>query len=158
MTNSLILYSCPCSVILTELNGSLAATITFSFSFLISPINMPILVMEFYRLICKKYDSSRLKIFINEKFKLFFTSILPDYLAHDITREFWKYDGCFSPQVSKLTSVWNKHKLSLKYWFMEAKIVFCICPLVSIMWLNLYCCLAVWCKLKKGLKTPKRHF
>ena len=41
----------------------------------------------------KKYDSSKLKNFINEKFKKifnFFTCILPNNVAHDITKEFWK--------------------------------------------------------------------
>ena len=44
-----------------------------------------------YSLMCKKYDSSKLKIFINEKFKKifnFFTCILPNNGAHDITKEF----------------------------------------------------------------------
>ena len=40
---------------------------------------------------------------------------------------FWKYDSCFSSELSKLASVWNKLNLSLKYWFMEAKIDFCVC-------------------------------
>ena len=41
----------------------------------------------------KKHDSSKFKIFINEKFwKIFhfLTCILPDYVAHDIANEFWK--------------------------------------------------------------------
>ena len=41
----------------------------------------------------KKYDIFKLKIFINKKFWktfYFFTCILPDYVAHDITKEFWK--------------------------------------------------------------------
>ena len=40
----------------------------------------------------KKYDSSKLTIFISEKFKklfYFFTCILPDYVAHDITKDFF---------------------------------------------------------------------
>ena len=46
-----------------------------------------------YRPVRKKYDSFRLKIFSNKKFWktfYFFTCILPDYVAHDITKEFWK--------------------------------------------------------------------
>ena len=46
-----------------------------------------------YRPVHKKYDSSKLKNFINEKFKKifnFFTCILPNNVAHDITKEFWK--------------------------------------------------------------------
>ena len=46
-----------------------------------------------YRPVRKKYDSFKLKIFINKKFWkpfYFFTCILPDYVAHDITKEFWK--------------------------------------------------------------------
>jgi hypothetical protein len=44
-----------------------------------------------YRLVHKKNDSSKLQIFINEKFKKilnFSTCILPHYVAHDITKEF----------------------------------------------------------------------
>ena len=46
---------------------------------------------------------------------------------------FWKYDSWFSSEVSKLTSVRNKLNLSLKYWFMEAKIIFrsCYGPKIS---------------------------
>ena len=40
---------------------------------------------------------------------------------------FWKYDGWFSSEVSKLASVRNKLIMSLKYWFMEAKNVFRSC-------------------------------
>ena len=39
----------------------------------------------------KKTDSSKLKNFISEKFKKvfnFFTCILPDYGAHELTKEF----------------------------------------------------------------------
>ena len=46
-----------------------------------------------YRPVRKKYDSFKLKNFINKKFwKIFyfFTCILSDYVAHDITKEFWK--------------------------------------------------------------------
>ena len=46
-----------------------------------------------YRPVRKKYDSFKLKIFINKKFWKtfhFFTCILSDYVAHDITEEFWK--------------------------------------------------------------------
>ena len=54
------------------------------------------------------------KNFTNEKFKkIFYLSIcmLPDYMAHDITKffwkkkAFWKYDSCFCFDVSKFTSV-----------------------------------------------------
>ena len=41
--------------------------------------------------------------------------------------EFWKYDSWFPSDVSKLTSVWNKLNLSLKYWCIEARLVFCTC-------------------------------
>ena len=53
--------------------------------------------------------------------------------GHEIIKEFlkninfWKYDNCFSSELSKLTSVRNKLNLPLKYWFMEAKIDFCVC-------------------------------
>ena len=53
--------------------------------------------------------------------------------GHEIIKEFlkninfWKYDNCFSSEVSKLTSVRNKLNLPLKYWFMEAKDVCRIC-------------------------------
>ena len=30
--------------------------------------------------------------------------------------------------MPKLTSVWNKLNLALKYWFIEAKLIFCLCP------------------------------
>ena len=40
---------------------------------------------------------------------------------------FWKYNSWFSSEVSKLTSVWYKLNLSLKYWFIEARLVFCTC-------------------------------
>ena len=39
--------------------------------------------------------------------------------------EFWKHDSCFPSDVSKLTLVWNKLNLSLKYWCIEARLVFC---------------------------------
>ena len=38
-----------------------------------------------------------------------------------------KIQQLFSSEVSKFTSVWNKSNLSLKYWFIEARFVFCIC-------------------------------
>ena len=53
--------------------------------------------------------------------------------GHKIIKEFWKnihfwkYDNCFSSDVSKLTSVRNELNLPLKYWFMEAKDVSRIC-------------------------------
>ena len=34
---------------------------------------------------------------------------------------FWKYDSCFSSEVSKLASVRNELIMSLIYWFIEAK-------------------------------------
>ena len=46
-----------------------------------------------YRPVRKKYDIFKLKIFINKKFWktfYFFTCILTNYVAHDITKEFWK--------------------------------------------------------------------
>jgi hypothetical protein len=58
--------------------------------------------------------------------------MLPDSMAHDITREFlekkafWTYNSWFSSEVSKPTLVRNKTNLSLKYWFFEAKYVFWI--------------------------------
>ena len=51
------------------------------------------LYVLFYRPVREKYDLSKLKIFINKKFGktfYFFTCILLDYVAHDITKEFWK--------------------------------------------------------------------
>ena len=39
----------------------------------------------------------------------------------------WKYDSWFSSEVSKLTLARNKLNLSLKYWFLEANVVFWIC-------------------------------
>ena len=51
-------------------------------------------------------------------------------MAHEIPKEVWKNihfenkTAGFSSEVSKFTSVRNKLNLSLKYWFMEAKIVF----------------------------------
>ena len=53
----------------------------------------PNFILIEYRPVRKKYDSFKLKIFINKKFWktfCFFTCILPDYVAHDITKEFWK--------------------------------------------------------------------
>ena len=41
--------------------------------------------------------------------------------------EFWKYDSWFPSEDSKLTSVGNKLKLLLKYWFFEAKVGIWIC-------------------------------
>ena len=41
--------------------------------------------------------------------------------------EFWKYDSWFPSEESKLTSVRNKLKLSLKYWFFEAKVGIWVC-------------------------------
>ena len=38
-----------------------------------------------------------------------------------------KIQQLFSSEVSKFTSVWNKPNLSLKYWFIEARLVVCIC-------------------------------
>ena len=46
-----------------------------------------------YRPVRKKYDSSKLNIFINKKFKKWFyfsICILPDYLPHESQKEFWK--------------------------------------------------------------------
>ena len=40
---------------------------------------------------------------------------------------FWKYDSWFPSEDSKLTSVGNKLKLLLKYWFFEAKVGIWIC-------------------------------
>ena len=41
--------------------------------------------------------------------------------------EFWKYDSWFPSGMSKLTSVWNKLNMSLKHWYIEARLVFCTC-------------------------------
>ena len=55
------------------------------------------------------------QFFINEKFKkiLYFLScILPNYVSHEITKEFWKNDSWIPSEVSKLTSVkypWMMH-------------------------------------------------
>ena len=38
-----------------------------------------------------------------------------------------KIQQLFSSEVSKFTSVWNKPNLALKYWFIEARLVFCTC-------------------------------
>ena len=40
---------------------------------------------------------------------------------------FWKFVSCFPSTLWKLTSVRKKLNLSLKYWFMEAKVVFWMC-------------------------------
>ena len=84
-----------------------------------------------YRPVHKKYDSSKLKIFINEKFQKniqFFTCILPNNVAHDITKEFWKNSHFENARAdSKFTSVRNMLDLPLKYWFMKAKVVFWMC-------------------------------
>ena len=40
---------------------------------------------------------------------------------------FWKYSNWFSFEVSKLTSLWNKLNLSLTYWFIKERLVFCTC-------------------------------
>ena len=45
----------------------------------------------------------------------------------DLKLEFWKQDSWFPSDVSKLPSVWNKLNLSLKYWCIEARLVFCTC-------------------------------
>ena len=88
-----------------------------------------------YRLMRKKTDSSKLKMFINEKFKeifIYFTSILLNYVAHDMTKELKKNSHFENTTAVFLlgcqpTSVWNKLNLSLNYWFMEEKVVFCLC-------------------------------
>ena len=46
-----------------------------------------------YSLMHKKTDKSIFKIFIYKKFKkqfYFFTCILPDYVFHESSKEFWK--------------------------------------------------------------------
>ena len=64
---------------------------------------------------------------------LFFYQHFTWLCGHEIIKEFkkyilfWKYDNCFSSEVSKLTSVRNKLNLPMKYWFMEAKYVCRIC-------------------------------
>ena len=42
----------------------------------------------------------------------------------EVNPEFWKYDGWFPSDVSRLTSVWNRLNLSLKYWCIEARLDF----------------------------------
>ena len=75
------------------------------------------------------------QFFIGEKLKKlshFPPRILPNYVPHEITKEFWKNIhfwkdySWFSSEMSKLTSVRNKLNLLLKYWFIEAKIAFCV--------------------------------
>ena len=60
-------------------------------------------------------------------FYLHFTWICVSWLTKEFWKNIhsWKCDSWFSSEVSKLTSLRNKFNLPLKYWFMEAKIVFC---------------------------------
>ena len=76
---------------------------------------------------------SRLLMVKSSEMILFFHLHFSSLYGHKIIKEFflnihfWKYDNCFSSEVSKLTSVRNKLNLPLKYWFMEAKDVCRIC-------------------------------
>ena len=56
----------------------------------------------------------------SKEYFIFFTSILPNYVPHEITKEFWKknilkYDSWFPSEASKFISVRNMIDLSLKY-------------------------------------------
>ena len=73
-----------------------------------------------------------------QKVFYFFICIFPYYVAHEITKEFWKNSpfenenvtAFFPSEVSKLTSVRKRLTLSLKYWFFEPRVVIwlCFCP------------------------------
>ena len=74
--------------------------------------------------------------FINKKFRnclyffnLHFTWLYGSWHPQRILKKypFWKYASCFFSEVSNLTSVRNMLNLPLKYWFVKAKIVFCVC-------------------------------
>ena len=63
-----------------------------------------------YRLVRKKYDSFKLKIFINEKFwKMFhfFTCILPDYVAHDVMKSQNNFEKIAILKIWELFSFWG---------------------------------------------------
>ena len=62
-------------------------------------------------------------------FHLHFTQLYASWNCQRILKNypFWKDDSWFLSEVSKFTSVRNMLDLSLKYWFMEAKIAFWIC-------------------------------
>ena len=71
-----------------------------------------------YRPVRKKYDSFKLKIFINKKFWkpfYFFTCIWPDYVAHDITKEFWKNSNFENMTAGFLLRCqnWLRYEISL---------------------------------------------
>jgi hypothetical protein len=34
----------------------------------------------------------------------YLNTTVPDYMAHETTKEFWKYDSCFPSEVSKFTT------------------------------------------------------
>ena len=60
---------------------------------------------------------------------LHFTSLYGHKIIKEFLRNihFWKYDNCFSSEVSKLTLVRNKLNLLLKCVFMKVKDVYRIC-------------------------------
>ena len=62
-------------------------------------------------------------------FYLYFTWLCGSWKLKRILKNkpFWKYDSWFPSEVSKFTLVRNMLDLSLKYWFMKAKVVFWIC-------------------------------
>ena len=61
-------------------------------------------------------------------FNLHFTWLFGSWnYQKKIARYFENRRAKFPFEVSKLTSLRNKLNLSIKYWFMEAKLVFCIC-------------------------------
>ena len=66
-------------------------------------------------------------------FYLYFTWLCGSWKLKRILKNkpFWKYDSWFSSEVANFTSVRNMLVLSLKYWFMKAKVVFwvCYCPI-----------------------------
>ena len=78
------------------------------------------------------------QFFINKKLKksfYFFTCILPNYVALEITKEFWKNSQFENMLTGFLLRCQNSLRWeiclichwNLKCWFMEAKVVFWIC-------------------------------
>ena len=61
-------------------------------------------------------------------FYLHFTWLYGSWHPQRILKKypFWKYASWFFSEVSNLTLVRNMLNLSLKYWLMEAKVVFCV--------------------------------
>ena len=90
-----------------------------------------------YRLVRKKYDLSKLKIFINEKFKnffYFFTCILPYYVAHDqrffLNSHFEKMPAGFLLRCQNLLFI--KQKIVFNFVsFSSPQTLIYECPLIS---------------------------